>query len=311
VVVQRFLPSAKALAILQELRETRNLRLAYEIDDHLWEDRSEAGVPAGGKTESVDIDQLLKYTELCSVVTTSTELLKEGLIAIGIPAEKIRVLPNRIDRALWRTTPELRIKAKLKSAPPIDQKPENEMWFLYMGTWTHRADLEMITPVFAELHSDKSLGRTPRLVLIGGAKPEELGSEGTLGLEIPNGRYPNFVRWLCSISSLFDAAIAPLVPSRLNLCKSNLKYLSYGALGLCGFYSDVDPYRAVVRNGRNGFLVKPDIDDWRRMIVYACRKPDEIRKIGQRAKRHAVRYFSYSESAISALRATLAMALER
>jgi glycosyltransferase involved in cell wall biosynthesis len=311
VVVQRFLPSVKTRAILRDLYETRKLKLAYETDDFLWPPRENSEHPADYSSESVNIKELLEYGALCSTITTSTEALKDELITGGFSADKIKVLPNRIDRDLWRITAPPKTDPKFRDFSCAYKLREDEMWFLYMGSRTHREDLEIVAPIFAELQSSKSVPRTPRLVLIGGANPKELSYPGIISLGIPSGRYPDFVRWLCSISTLFDAAVAPLVSSKLNFCKSNLKYLSYGALGLCGIYSDLEPYRRVVRHGRNGFLVGRNPEDWRKAIIRACNEPDEVSRVGRQAQRHVLRYFSYKKSDLDQLRIALAYALGR
>jgi glycosyltransferase involved in cell wall biosynthesis len=62
------------------------------------------------------------------------------------------------------------------------------------------------------------------------------------------------VRW--------DFAIAPLEDDPFTLCKSDLKYLDYGALAIPAVFSDVRPYRETVRNRETGLLVPNEPDAW-------------------------------------------------
>lgn len=43
-------------------------------------------------------------------------------------------------------------------------------------------------------------------------------------------------------------------------CKSAIKYLEYSSLGVPGIYSDLEPYRNVIRNGENSLLAKAPED---------------------------------------------------
>ena len=66
----------------------------------------------------------------------------------------------------------------------------------------------------------------------------------------------------------YEFAVIPLGgkedPNSLlfNQCKSPIKYLEYGCLGIPGVYSNVDIYKTTIQHGVTGILVKNTFDDW-------------------------------------------------
>ena len=53
----------------------------------------------------------------------------------------------------------------------------------------------------------------------------------------------------------WDFAIAPLEDDPFTRCKSDLKYLDYGALAIPAVFSDVRPYCETVRHRETGLVV--------------------------------------------------------
>ena len=52
-----------------------------------------------------------------------------------------------------------------------------------------------------------------------------------------------------------------------NSCKSCIKYIDYGSLGIPGIYSDTPVYAQAVRHGQTGLLVKNTEDHWLQAMV--------------------------------------------
>jgi hypothetical protein len=77
-----------------------------------------------------------------------------------------------------------------------------------------------------------------------------------------------------------DLAVAPLAHNRFNQCKSDLKLLEYGALGIPVVCTDIDPYRNApvtrVRNTKHAWLqaIRERIHD----LDAAARDGDELRR---------------------------------
>ncbi|GEM_PF-1234679 len=47
------------------------------------------------------------------------------------------------------------------------------------------------------------------------------------------------------------------------------KYIEYSILGICGIYSNLEPYRQVVRDGCNGYMVDEGTESWSKAIIRA------------------------------------------
>ena len=72
--------------------------------------------------------------------------------------------------------------------------------------------------------------------------------------------YENYV--LTVQSRGWHAALAPLMDSPFENCKTNLKYREYAALGIAGVYSDVPLYASCVKPGQTGLLPKNNVEAW-------------------------------------------------
>ncbi|QKG85042.1 glycosyltransferase family 4 protein [Kroppenstedtia pulmonis] len=84
----------------------------------------------------------------------------------------------------------------------------------------------------------------------------------------------------------WDIGIAPLPDTPFHRCKYYNKYLEYGAIGAAGIYSDVHPYKQVVRSGLNGIMVENKVEDWLAAIRYLMKNPDVHLNIRQQARKN-------------------------
>ncbi len=60
----------------------------------------------------------------------------------------------------------------------------------------------------------------------------------------------------------WDAALAPMMSSPFENCKTNLKYREYAAFGVAGVYSNVPLYSCCVRHEVTGLLAENSVDAW-------------------------------------------------
>jgi hypothetical protein len=126
-----------------------------------------------------------------------------------------------------------------------------------MGTLTHDHDVRMMLPALAEVLGRP--GRTVRLECIGSVG-DAAAVDGLDALPIRFLRpapdeveYPLFMLWFTT-TVRWDIALAPLMDTPFNRCKSDLKYLDYAAVGAAGIYSRVAPYQAGIRHLETGWL---------------------------------------------------------
>lgn len=100
------------------------------------------------------------------------------------------------------------------------------------------------------------------------------------------------IRWKDSIEEYraaiaggkYHIGIAVVEESDFYRCKYFNKFIEYSVLGAAGLYTDSEPYRYVVRNGENGYLVKSTPEDWTEAIAYAVKNPKLTEKCAESAQ---------------------------
>ena len=78
---------------------------------------------------------------------------------------------------------------------------------------------------------------------------------------MPMEKYDKYMR-----ANHFDIGLAPLVTNHFTERKYFNKYIEYTKFGICGIYSDVMPYRLVVKDGWNGYLSENTPESWLKSI---------------------------------------------
>ena len=225
----------------------RGVPVLYELDDNLLDLHHDAPweIYPGAALRGV-VSYLVREAD--GVIVSSTALAER----LAHLRTGVLVVPNALDERLFEAGAES--AAKHGSTITIG----------YMGTLTHEADLRMVlAPLRALLR--RHTGRL-RFELVGGAEKDRVASlfEGLpfRGRETGgDDPYPRFVTWMRRHLA-WDVAIAPLEDDAFTRCKSDLKYLDYGALGIPGVFSDVRPYRETVRHRETGLLAANDEKAW-------------------------------------------------
>ncbi|NYT83424.1 hypothetical protein H0A70_18235 [Alcaligenaceae bacterium] len=224
-----------AQALITQLRE-QGARIIYTLDDDLL---------------ALDLPPMSKnairlFAREADGVVVSTEPLAERMRALN---PNTAVLHNQIDDKLF--------------GPSREPKAASDTVVMgYMGTPTHLHDLlDILGPLRRVLK--RHAGRL-RLELVGVSDQRDVLNLFD-GLPVtmlpPDGHvaYSDFIRWMKQ-NLHWDFAIAPLRDTRFNQCKSDLKYLDYGALSIPGIFSAVPPYRDTIQPGVNGLLAGSDTE---------------------------------------------------
>ncbi|WP_164084910.1 glycosyltransferase [Pseudazoarcus pumilus] len=203
------------LKALTELRELLpGLRIVMDFDDLLTE------VPRHSHHAAQvwpDIERRMRRAcELSDCITTSTAPLAERLRSWH---NDLRVVPNGIDPALWKPTHEPGSRAgKLRVG--------------WAGGVSHAGDLALIRKVV------EALADEVEWVFLGMCLQDMQPHLTEFHHSVPFAEYPDKLAALG-----LDLAIAPLEANAFNECKSNLRLLEYGALGIPVIASDQLPYR--------------------------------------------------------------------
>jgi GT2 family glycosyltransferase/glycosyltransferase involved in cell wall biosynthesis len=260
LLVQRDVLDKEAARLLLKVCREKRVRVLLEIDDNLLEiDRSHEEFDAyTGKTEAV------RYLARSAdhIIISTEELLK----AFRPLNQNIHVIGNALDEWLWFSP----------SSVPVRSPSPNTIVAGYMGTLTHRADLEMIREPFLRARERLKRDHGIRLVLeLVGVEDQTLAEDWYQRLKVPRGHtsYPRFVRWWRRTIA-WDIGVAPLVANQLNKAKSALKFMEYSAVGLPAIFSPVGEYAHLVKHRETGLLASANQpEEWENLIVELAASP--------------------------------------
>ena len=265
IVVQR-LHSWREYYVLEQLKKLGK-RIIYDIDDDIF--NIPPSNPAWRIIRQDQQEAARAIMNLADVITTPSEVIKERF---GFQ-DKTVVIPNAIDlNDGW---------AKMTGDGKTDAQnfgsPDEYLRILWAGSATHGDDwLECLGAV------DEVMREVPntRLVILG-YLPEALRAfiqDETKPWWDERVEFMDFtdVETYCQICKHIraDVALAPLQASTFNFAKSNLKFVEYSAMGVPCIASDVTPYKEVIEDGKNGFLVE-SMEQWKEKILYLLNNKED------------------------------------
>ncbi len=247
-------PAINGAAALRAVRGL-GIPVVYEIRA-FWED---AAVDHGTSSEGGLRYRMTRALETwvvrrANAVFTICEGLRGDLVARGVPAGKITVIPNAVDAEHFQFG--LPRDRELAARLGIGERPVLGFigsFYAYEGV----ADLVQALPAV--------VGRLPdlRVLLVGGGPCHEevkalvarLGLESTV---IITGRVPHAE--VDRYYSLVDAFCYPRRPMRLTELVTPLKPLEAMAQGRLVLASDVGGHRELIRHGETGWLFRAGDD---------------------------------------------------
>ncbi len=235
--------TSDAEQLVEEVRQA-GARLVFAIDDNLIDH------PGVGTEQKAVVELLARESD---GVIVSTGPLRDRFLSLN---ETVELVPNAVDERLFRRA--------LRRRPPKGRDPSVHV-IGYMGTFTHDGDLRMIAPALRaawkkhrsriELHVVGAIGSATTYEALGDIPVR------VVPLRPKDMEYPRFVRWMVA-NMHFDIGIAPLEDSAFTRCKSDMKYLDYGALGIPGIFSRVPAYEHTVQHLRTGYLAENNAQAW-------------------------------------------------
>lgn len=198
--------------------------------------------------------RLARAIGLCNRLVVSTEPLAARYNKL---CDEVVVVENRLEAARWKGLAIRRNEGKRK--PRVG----------WAGAVGHGGDLRMMEPIV------KATAREVDWVFFGMCRDEMKRYVKETHPFVPLHDYPT------KLASLgLDMAVAPLEDNEFNECKSNLRLLEYGAIGLPVLASSVTPYQA----GLPVRLVKNRFSDWVREIRELALDRESARKEGDALK---------------------------
>jgi glycosyltransferase involved in cell wall biosynthesis len=251
--------------------------VVYEIDDLLLELPDEhPDRPIYYYTPA--LFPMLRAIVEADAVTTTTPALLAYLRPFN---DHTYLLPNFLDDRLW------------SFRAPVEKDPQDPLVIGYMGSTSHRPDLEQILPVLMRLLEKYKHKVTLRFW--GGEPPPQLMAFPNvewIPMALPD--YPKFVSEFSQQES--DIFIAPLTDSFFNQCKSPIKFFEYSTLAVPGVYSKILPYQEVIFHGENGFLAGTN-HEWENYLTELIESPALRIQMGVKAQQSVQGKWTLSQNA--------------
>jgi glycosyltransferase involved in cell wall biosynthesis len=268
IVMQRDFPRAfEAYKAIQTIAKSNHIPVILDIDDLLFELPEDHPDRTRHTFTATLLPTFLAMLE-ADLITVTTQPLRDYVSDFN---KNIVVLPNYLDDQLWP-----------RKAPAHNPAADSKITIGYMGGHTHQPDLALIVPMIEQL-SHQYAGRL-EFNCWGTQPPKELSANINVHWhdEI-TWNYQDFAAYFDSQSA--DIFVAPLADNLFNRCKSSIKYLEYGALGVPGVYSRVEPYSSVITQGVNGFLAS-SVEEWLETLVRLVENPALRQSIAANATEH-------------------------
>jgi tetratricopeptide (TPR) repeat protein/glycosyltransferase involved in cell wall biosynthesis len=268
IIVQRDFPTEATLPLLKKLKALGK-KLVYETDDafHLIpENHSKAFHRAKAPA-------IFEFAQLADVLTVSTEALAKEFKPYG----NVKVLPNRLSPTLWND--ELIDVAKQHRA----KHDLKQIRIGLIGGEDHQLDLAQLKQAIKAI-----ITSTPHIEWVA-------YGDGAIALLKPlvhadklaeiktNLDYRSHPARVAEMA--LDIALVPLLDDSFNQCRSNLKFLEFGFLGVPTVFSNVESYNTTVGDGETGLLVNNSTDSWVKAIQRLIDNPTLREQIGAKAQK--------------------------
>ncbi len=200
----------------------------------------------------------LTILQEAALITTTTPYLKNKFKELS-GRDDIYVIPNAVDKSLWKPVPVAREKYK------------DGFRFGWFISDSHASDLLYIRETlrnFLQSHKDAKLvimGDYGGVDLDGYFPPDQIETHGWSSLY--DQHYPVVAACLG-----LDVAIAPLAHTEFNRCKSPLKFAEYTYLGFPTILENIETYSPYVIDGDSALLAS-NPDEWAKALnaVYSSK----------------------------------------
>ncbi|MFI8351341.1 glycosyltransferase family 4 protein [Streptomyces sp. NPDC085596] len=243
-------------------------RLVLDLDDDYFHiDPTNAHAARVWDVEM--LGRLAANMQVADLVTCCSEPLAETLRQYT--DVEVRVVPNGLP-------------AQYLGVPRDYEAVDRPLYVGWAGTSSTVAELpEAVRALNRISRYGRAGGVQVRLVGIG---PEQAMGLGLRGRQIGAlGWVERFEHYLHAVGE-FDVWVAPYRDIGFNRAKFATKYLEASMLGIPLIASDIEPYRAVIRHGETGFLVKRE-HEWGKYLKQLADDPGLRRRVGMAARAEA------------------------
>lgn len=243
----------------------------YYIDDNFWKIKGNSPLALYYQDPGVR-RTLERFVRGAQVVLTSSEVLQAYLCCY---TQTVRFVAPFFDFSLIQD---------------VVPNPGTERRVGFAGSTSRKDDLAIVVPAVHAV-----LSRFDDVVFeFIGVLPQGLKLSQRVRFFPPIPDYSDFIRFQASRG--WQIGLAPLLANESNRSKTNNKFREYGACGIAGVYSRLEPYAEVV-HGETGMLVEHSSDAWEAAISDLLSRPVLASHIGEQA-RSAV-FARYSVDAVA------------
>ena len=217
---------------------------------------------------------------LCDRAIVTNPFLAERMRAFA-PGKDVRIIPNFLNREQMQLSRAIRAA---KAASGWRRDGRIHLGY-FSGTPTHRRDFAIAAGALARL-----LAADRRLVLrlVGFMEPE--GALADFGARIERHELQDFLNLQRLIGGT-ELNLVPLQDNRFTNCKSELKYFEAAITGTITLASPTHVFRAAIRHGENGYLVRSI--EWEAMLAQAIAALDAYPEMADASFRHAQAHYSW------------------
>lgn len=245
------------LAWLPSYLADRSIPYSYFLDDNFYELTSLYDAHNGAffshPAVHATLDKFLARAERIIVMSPTLA----GYLRARFPAQHVAEISPPIDLALIdqhrRAATENGAARKLRIGYPSTRRPNVAELLANVVKGTLDRHYDDVEFEFIGWMPDALRG-VPGVTFL----PEVKGYESYVALVQQRG---------------WDLALAPLMDSLFENCKTNLKYREYAAFGVPGIYSNVALYSSCVQHQQTGLLAENSVDAWLIALETAITRP--------------------------------------
>jgi glycosyltransferase involved in cell wall biosynthesis len=278
------------------LRERYGLPVVYEVRG-FWEDTWLSRHPDPGRLARSE--RYLKYRALetrcmlaADLVVTLGEAMREEIVARGVPAAKVLVVPNAVAPEFLRPLPDASALRRELGLEP------GEYVVGVVSTLTAYEGIDTLLEATGQLR-DRGV---PVRALIVGDGPERAAlqrqatARGLGQAAVFTGRVP--AAKVREFHALLDIFVVPRTPDRVCQLVTPLKPVEAMASGLCVVTSEVKALTEIIKHEVTGTLTVPqDPVLLANCLEHLLYSPDKRRKLGDNAREWVARDRTWAHNA--------------
>ena len=278
------------------LRERYGLPVVYEVRG-FWEDtwlsrHPDAEKLAGSELYLMKRDLETRSMLAADLVVTLGEAMREEIVARGVTAEKILIVPNAVSEEFLRPLPDA---TGLRAALGID--PDEYV----VGVVSSLVQHEGIGTLLEATAILRARGLPARALIVGdgperAALQRQAAEAGLAEAAIFTGRVP--AAKVRQFHALLDIFVVPRTSDRVCQLVTPLKPVEAMASGLCVVTSEVKALTEIVKHEVTGMQTVPqDPVSLADCLEYLLYSPDIRRKLGDNAREWAARDRTWAHNA--------------